>query len=143
MASKIETSIWLAIRARIETLSLRYELAWPGEVFEVPHTGTELDAYLRIGRVSTAPVRMFIPDGKPHERTGSIIITLVYPIKPKITASLYDQVAGTIAEHFKDGTNMHYGGVCVSVTSYPYVQEGYLEDGYWTVPVSIPWRCFA
>lgn len=142
MAAKIETSIWLAIRSRIETISLSYSKAWPGEYFEVPYDADGLLPYLRVGRVSVAPIRRYIKDGEPHERTGSVIVTLVRPII-NAPVSLYDQDAATIAEHFKDGTNMYSNGICVSVTSYPYVQEGYEDNGYWTVPVSIPWRCFA
>lgn len=141
----IEAYIWLSIRAHIETLPLDYPIAWPGEYFEVPSTGTSIDTYIRVGRVSVAPIRMFIEDGKPHERTGSVIVTLVRSIVPGPggSVSLYDRDASIIASHFKDGTNMYSNGICVSVTSYPYVQEGYEDNGYWTVPVSIPWRCFA
>lgn len=136
MSAKIETSIWLAIKQRIDSLPLSYEKAWPGEKFNPSNA-----PYLRIGRVSTAPQRELIASGKPHNRSGSIIITLVYPLGPNV--SVFDQLAATIAEHFIDGTAMSYGGVCVNVPSYPYVQEGYEDNGWWTVPVTIPWRTFA
>lgn len=136
MSAKIETSIWLAIKSRIDDLSMAYDIAWPGERF---NPGAK--PYLRIGRVSATPIRELIADGKPHNRTGSIIITLVYPIGPNV--SVFDQIGATIAEHFIDGTQMRYGDVCVTVTSYPHVQEGYEDNGWWTVPVVIPWRTFA
>lgn len=141
MIAKIETAIWLALRQRIESLPLDYFKAWPGEKAEAPYEDGALQPYLRIGRVSTAPVRQLIANGKPHERTGFLMITLVFPMGQDI--KIYDQIGGTIAEHFKDGTEMVYEGVCVAVTSYPHVQEGYDENGYWTVPVRVPWRCFA
>lgn len=141
MSAKIETSIWLAIRARVETIPLDMHIAWPGEVFEAPSVGASLVPYIRVGRVSAAPIRRFIDNAKPHERTGSVIVTLVHPILNS-PISLYDQYAATIAEHFKDGTDMQFGDVCVTVTSYPYVQEGYEDNGYWTVPVIVPWRCY-
>lgn len=137
MSAKIETSIWLAIKSRIDALPLPYEKVWPGSAFEV----TSIAPYLRIGRVTVAPVRRLIADGKPHERTGVLMVTLVYPLGQNV--SVYDQVAATIAEHFKDGTKMSYGSVCVTVRSYPHVGDGYEENGWWTVPVRIPWRCFA
>lgn len=141
MSAKIETAIWQALRARVDTLPLPYTKVWPGQKFEVAHSGTTLLPYLRFGRVSVAPVRTLIAAGKPHERTGSLMITLVYPLGQDV--SVYDQIGATIAEHFKDGTEMYFGGVCVSVTEYPHVQEGYEDNGYWTVPVRVPWRCFA
>lgn len=141
MAARIETAIWLALKSRIETLGLTYAVAWPGETFEMPYSGDKLLPYLRVGRVSVAPVRQLIAPGKPHQRTGSLIVTLVAPLGEDI--SFYDQIAAGIAEHFIDGTQVRFGNVCVEVTDYPHVQEGYEDVGYWTVPVTIPWRCFA
>lgn len=136
MSAKIETSIWLAIKSRIDELPLTYDIAWPGERFNPAN-----QPYIRIGRVNATPQRELIANGKPHNRSGSIIMTLVYPLGPNV--SVFDQIAATIAEHFKDGTQMSYGDICVSVPSYPHVQEGYEDNGWWTVPVSIPWRTFA
>lgn len=141
MSALIETSIWLALKGRVQSLPLSYAKAWPGQTFEVPHTNTTLLPYLRIGRVSVSPTRILIAPGKPHDRNGSLMITLVYPLGQDV--SVYDQIGATIADHFRDGTQMFYGGVCVSVTDYPHVQEGYEDNGYWTVPVRVPWRCFA
>ncbi|WP_194273468.1 DUF4128 domain-containing protein [Alcaligenes faecalis] len=141
MSAKTETAIWLAIKGRVESLPLSYTKAWPGQTFEVPHAGGLPQPYLRVGRVTVAPVRQMIAPGKPHRRTGALIITLVYPLGQDVSA--YDQIAGTVADHFRDGTQMTYGGVCVSVTDYPHAQEGYEENGFWTVPVRIPWQCFA
>lgn len=140
---KIEAKIWMAIRARIETLLPTYKKAWPAEVFQAPASGVQLDPFLRIGRVSVDPVRVFIESGQRHDRTGSVIVTLVHPLRTGYQAQTYDAIACQIAEHFPDGLNMRYGDVCVEVTSAPYVNEGYEDNGYWTIPVSIPWRCFA
>ncbi len=141
MSALTETSIWLALKGRVQSLPLSYSKAWPGQTFEVPHTDTTLLPYLRIGRVSVSPTRILIAPGKPHDRNGSLMITLVHPLGQDV--SVYDQIGATIANHFKDGTEMRYGNVCVSVTDYPHVQEGYEDNGYWTVPVRVPWRCFA
>lgn len=141
MSAGIETSIWLALKSRIDTLPLAYPKAWPGQTFQVPSSGAQLLPFLRVGRVSVAPVRRLIADGKPHERNGSLMVSLVYPLGQDV--AVYDQIASGIAEHFIDGTQMRYGAVCVAVSSYPHVQEGYEDTGYWTVPVRIPWRCFA
>lgn len=169
MTPTIETSIWLALKSRIDTLSPEqeeikpwgemiagvdpwggtwippdkvFDKAWPAETFEAPYSSAPgLNPYLRIGRVSVAPVRQLIAPGKPHMRTGFLMITLVHPLGQDL--SVYDQIAGNIAAHFADGVQMTYGVVCVSITSYPHVQEGYEDNGYWTVPVRIPWRCYA
>ena len=141
MSALTETAIWLALKAQVESLPIVYPKAWPGETFEVPAAGGLPQPYLRIGRIIVAPVRQMIATGKVHERTGSLMITLVHPLGQNV--SVYDQIAATIADHFRDGTEMRYGGVCVSVTSFPHVQEGYEDNGYWTAPVRVPWQCFA
>lgn len=141
MAANIETSIWLAIKSRIDTLLPSYQRVYPGQVFTPPKSGTALLPYLRIGRITATPVRLFVGDGKPYQRTGFIIVTLVHPLGQNV--SVYDQLAGQIAEHFNDETKMQFGDVCVSVPSYPQVVEGYEDNGHWTCPVRIPWKTFA
>lgn len=138
MNPSVETQIWLALKARIETLPLQIVKLWPAEKSSPP---TLPAGFLRIGRVTVAPNRQFIKDGQPYERTGALIITLVQPLLHDV--AVYDNQAGNIAEHFKDGTKTRFGNVCVKVTSYPHVQEGYEDFGYWNVPISIPWRAFA
>lgn len=138
---KIETSIWLALKARIESLPLGFPRAWPGQTLDRPYDGAALKPYLRIGRVSASPAGVMIDYAKPHDRRGSLIVTLVHPLGPD--TSVFDQYAGTIAEHFRDGTSMQYLATCVKVTEYPHVVEGYEDNGYWNVPIRIPWRAFA
>lgn len=143
MSITTESAIWQALRSRVESLPMPYSKAWPGETFEVPHANGLPQPFLRIGRVSVAPVRQLIAPGKPHQRTGSLIVTLCVPVNYWKRVDPSDQTAGAIADHFRDGTQMAFGGVCVSVTDYPHVGEGYLEGAYWETTVRIPWRCFA
>lgn len=149
MSPATETKIWLAIKSRVESIPLPFPAAWPSEVFEPPYSGNKLLPYLRIGRVTVAPSSVLIAEGSRHLRMGTLIVTLVHPLIPTapggggFNASVYDQIAGEISDHFADGTKMSYNDVCVKVTSQPHAQPGYQEDGFWTVPVSIPWRTFA
>lgn len=141
MSAKLETKLWLALKSRIDTLLPDLKKAWPGVKFEVPSSNGRLEPYLSVGRVTAAPMRRHIATGKPHERTGFLMVTLVYPLGQN--TAVYEQIGAEIAEHFKDGTQMSYDGLCVTVTSYPHVQDGYEDGGYWFVPVRIQWRCFA
>lgn len=134
MPSK-ETKIWLAIRSRIELFLPSLPKAWPGMVFD-----SVTEPYIRVGRVSVAPVSVLIDSNTAHRRTGAIVLTVVYPVGQK--SEVYEELGGSIAAFFHDGLQMSHQDACVTVTSYPHVQEGYLDNGYWAVPVSIPWRCF-
>lgn len=141
----VETSIWLALQSRVESLDIGVSVKmYPGELPQSPpSSGDELQPFLRVGRVSADPVSPLIAYGKPSVRTGSLVVTLVHPLSASYTITRYDQLAGLIARHFVDGTQMKYGDVCVTVPDYPSVQEGYEDNGFWTVPVIIPWRTFA
>lgn len=141
MTPGIETSLWLAFKQRIQSLPIDFAKAWPGETFTVPTANGRPQPFLRIGRVSASPIRQMIAAGKEHQRNGFIIVTLVYPLGQDI--SVYDQITATIAEYFKDGTELKYGSVCATVTAYPHVSEGHTENAYWEIPVRIPWRCYA
>jgi hypothetical protein len=133
----IETKIWLALKARIDTLNLSYAKAWPAQKY-APSAGAP---YLRIGKIAVDPRRLVLSNGKPHERTGTLMVTLVHPLTQDF--SVYQELQGQIASHFADGTQMTYKGICVSVPSYPHCVDGYEGNGWWTAPVSIRWRCVA
>lgn len=141
MSGTVEVNIWKALEARIEGLQPSYEVAWPARKSTPPSSGGKLLPYLRVGFVSAPPDRILIASGKPHNRVGALMVTLVYPLGQDL--SVYEQIAGKIAAHFVDGTAMSYGGVCVTVTSAPHVQDGYEDNGYWSIPVRVPWQCFA
>lgn len=139
----VEVKIWLALKSRIDTLPLDFAKAWPAEAFEAPHDDGLLDPYIRVGTVTVDPLPVQVASGKPHIRTGTLILTLVHPMMNGYSMPVYNQFAGTIAEHFADGTEMRYDDVCVRVTAQPHVQPGYEDNGYWTIPVSVPWRTVA
>lgn len=141
-APTVELLIWMAIKTRIESLPLGYPKAWPSMPFTPPTNSTGRLPFLRIGDVRANPARQLIGNGKPYRRTGRLIITLVYPIGLD-SELVVNQLAGRIADHFNDTTKMRYGNVCVSVPNNPHVQPGYEDNGYWSIPVSIQWECFA
>ena len=143
MDASTETKIWMALKSRADSIPLSFPKAWPAEKFIPPFGGSPSMAlpYLRVGRVSADPARVFIPNGGKYDRSGALIITLVHPLGQ--AGEVYEQMAGVIADHFNDTIKLYYGGLCVSVPYYPSVNEGFEDSGYWTVPVRIPWRCFA
>lgn len=140
MEPSVETQIWMALKTHLLTYVTPHPVLMPAQKTIQP--GTDLPvAYWRVGRVVAEPVNILVDHGKKHQRTGFLMVTLVEPINQEI--EVFDNKAGKMAGHFVDGTNMHYGDVCVTVTDYPYVMDAYEESGYWETPVRIPWRCFA
>lgn len=142
MSAGVETKIWMAQKARIESMPSPlddYDVAWPAVLYEASG-----DPFLRIGRASAEPSTEMIKQGGPSVRRGSLIVTLVIPMANHHEPEVYDYLATIIAGHFKDGTQMRYDDICVTVTNQPHVQAGYDDrNGYWNVPISIPWRTYA
>jgi hypothetical protein len=131
-----ETSIWLAIKARILSLPiLPMPIAWPASPYSPD--GTE---YLSVGEANADPLRILIGSGA-HDRRGSIIIGLVSPLGQ--LSEVYREKAAQIAAHFPEDLHLAHGDVTVRIPSRPTVQAGYRDEPYWRVPVVIPWRAFA
>lgn len=135
MTPSVETTIWLAIKSRVDMLSI--DKLWPAE------RSVPTREHVSVGRVVATPIRHLIPDGRPHERTGFLMLTHGMPIAQIQNVAQPIEKAGQIAAHFPDGTKMQMNSICVIVTDYPHVAEGYEEDGWWFTPVRVPWRCFA
>lgn len=130
----IETKIHIALKTRSKQLP--FKVVYAGDVYRPAS-----DPYARFGEVYADPVNVFVSDGRPHNRTGFVVITFVDTL-PK-PSEYFAQQAGLIAALYNDGVKMTYGGVCVSVSSAATLLTAYETDGYWNVPVRIPWRCFA
>lgn len=148
MSATVETKIWLALRECIESIPLDFPVLMPGEPAVAPfdEAGSyfaegKLKPFIRVGRATADPSRAFIANGMPHVRTGFLILTLAHPMGQN--TSVFYQYAGTIAAHFSDSVSMRYDDVCVTITRYPSVDDGYEDNGYFNIPVRIPWRCSA
>lgn len=141
MSASIETSIWMALKARIETLPLSppMPIVYPAQHYE-PGAG----GFLVLGEVIVAPRRVLI-DKPVHDRAGSITIVSVQPFGYDLT--VYKQIGGVIAEYFGSDKCARHNGVTVHFMSIDgrtaHVDAGYRDGGWWRVPVIIPWRTWA
>lgn len=133
----VETSIWLALRARIATLSLTpaVDIAWPASTY-----APDKKPYIAVGRASIEPRRVLVGKGS-HDRTGTL--TLSYVRRIGQDAAVYIEQAGVIAAHFEEHTRMRHGDVCVRISAKPHVVDGYRDEGWWRTPVNIRWQTFA
>lgn len=136
MPAATETSIWIALRSRIESLPLSPALpvAYPASTYS---PGGE--AYLSIGGVTQPPDRRSVGPGS-DDRIGTLGIIYVAPLGQD--TAVYTQVAGLIAAHFPKDLALYHGAVTVRVMDSPHVQEGYRDGAMWHVPITIRWRSF-
>lgn len=134
----IETSIWLALKARAQALVLSPVLpvAWPNESFAKPTGG-----YLRVTHISNVNRRLFLGSSGPHQRLGLLQIDVFGKKNENVTVAV--ELAGKVAQHFACGTEMWRDGLRVSVAKAPDVGQPIEGDTHVQVPVTIAYECIA
>lgn len=135
MSATIETKIWLALRARLEalTLSPALHIAWPNEAFS-PVVGT---SYLEATHFPNAVQRQYLKGSDPHFYQGIFQITLHAPLNKVQGYAQATETAGLIAEHFAAGQRMYYDNIAVRVAKHPNVLSGRSSGTYFDIPISI------
>jgi|GEM_PF-722667 len=150
----IETSIWLALKARVSTLVLSpaLQVAYPKEAFTPPQSGNpvKLQPYLEIRHLPNANQRAFIGHDEPHIWRGILQVTLKYPVATAstqigIAEATQQEIAGQIAAHFPAGLQMPHSILTAHVEKAPDVAQSFRDgaDPYWQTPVSIRYWCEA
>ena len=138
MAATVETKLWLALKARIETLPLGFSIAWPKEDF-TPVAG---QPYLKVTHTLTMNERPFIGNSDPQFRQGILQVGLHTPVLPQ-PAETDIQYAGQISAHFWANPTLIYEDVKVRIQRAPDVGNAYRVENYWFTPTNIPWESFA
>lgn len=134
----IETALWLALRARVETLVLSPALpvAWPNESFTKPSGG-----YLRVTWVPNMNRRVFLRGSDPHQRLSLLQIDVF--AKKNENAAVAIEIAGKVAAHFPADLKMSAYGVTARVTKAPEVAQPIDDATHVMVPVTISIEAFA
>lgn len=146
----IETSTWLALKARVDTLVLSPALAiaWPKEDFTPPQSSPPNPKplpYLEVRHLPNSNTRLGVGDTDTHRRAGILQITLKYPTVLNHAEAAQAEIAGQIAAHFPAGLSMTHGALTLRVEKAPDVLSAFREgrDPYWKTPVSIRYFAFA
>lgn len=146
MAPTPETSIWLALEALVDSLSLTPSLpvAMPNEDFTPPQdNGPPVQPlnYLSVRHLpNTTDSATLSATGKNRHR-GILQITLHARKNQHITVS--KEIVGTIVDHFKLGTTSTYNSIPVRVEFPPSVAADIApsSDALMMIPISV--RYFA
>ncbi|WMT85566.1 DUF4128 domain-containing protein [Pelagibacterium sp. 26DY04] len=134
----VETKIWLAIKARIDTLSLSQpHTTIDGDRPETLPNGMVIEVMYRPNR----PQRRYLDGGDPPFRQGFVQLGLMF--RPGDTSRPHSQeMAGDIAGHFPADLPMRYGGITVKVSEAPEVGGGFLDDERqrFVTPITVRWK---
>lgn len=137
MPSK-HAKIWKALKTHLEAYPSLPPVAYGGQSFDPPVDG---GPYLIVDDVRFDAQRKYQNTDAPTWQTGNLTIGVMVPLS-------YDDLqtaeyAGSIADYFAQDTPMTYGDVTVKVSRTPTVSgAGYRDDGYFRVPLVIPWEGF-
>jgi hypothetical protein len=136
----IETQIWLALKARIDTLVTsptmpKYD---PDATFTPPSSGGVLQPFILVSDVRNDNRRITIGPGL-HARSGTLMLSIHWPASNPIAHAALLQIAGKVAAHFPADLRMKYGSCCLRVTRDSDSMQPY-RDGIHTVSlVKVYW----
>lgn len=132
----IETTDWLAIKARVDTLVTdpAMDVFEPGAIIERP-----MVPHILLSDVTNDPARIGINTDLPHIRSGTLMLTVQWPIALDVTHTQLKQIAGQIADHFRADTCMTFGLSRLRVTSDASALPAYVDGAYRVAVVRVPW----
>jgi hypothetical protein len=137
----IDTSDWLALKARVDTLALDMTIPIyePGAIFTAPKDAAGPLPYILLSDVTNDRDRGGRIDPSLHERTGTLMLTLQWPIAKPVTHARLKEIGGQIAAHFPADTCMSYGRSRLRVTQDSAALAAYVDGAYRVVVVRVFW----
>ncbi|EJU14122.1 hypothetical protein LH128_05168 [Sphingomonas sp. LH128] len=136
----IETTDWLALKGRIDTLVTspvlpRFE---PDATIVPPTDSVGPAPFLTISDVVNDPVRGGI-SGVPGIRSGTLMLTVQWPIARAVTHTQLKEIAGQVAAHFPEDLCMTYGPSRLRVTQDSASMQPYVDGTYRVAVVRVFW----
>jgi hypothetical protein len=115
----IDTEIWLALKSRTLTLVTAPTMPVydPGATIKPPAAGLGQLPFIIAADLRNSNTRISI--GGLVEATGTLVLTVCWPIASPATHAQLLEIAGAIVEHFPVDSRMRYGAACLRVTKRP------------------------
>ncbi len=140
----VPTTDWLALKGRIDTLVTAPAMAKfePGEIFTPPTDATGPAPYILLSDVPNEPVRVGLSrsvSGVPHIRSGTLLLTVQWPIARAVSHVQLREIQGQIAAHFPADTCMTYGPSRLRVTQDADAPQPYVDGAYRVAVVRVLW----
>jgi len=142
----IETTDWLALKSRIDTLvtspvMTRFD---PDAIVTPPTDAIGPAPYILLSDVTNDPVRVGLSArpvvGVDHVRSGALMLTVQWPISRAVTHTQLKEIGGQIAAHFPADTCMTFGQSRLRVTADAAAMQAYVEGAYRVVVVRVFWN---
>lgn len=132
----IETTDWLALKGRVDRLVTDPVLAViePGAILRLPD-----EPHILLSDVTNDPVRMGVNSSVPHVRSGTLMLTVQWPIARDVSHVQMKEIAGQIAAHFPADACMSFDPSRLRVTTDASALPAYVDGAYRVAVVRVPW----
>lgn len=136
----IETTDWLALKSRVDTLVTNPALSVfePGAIVTPPTDANGPAPFILLSDVPNDPDRRGI-DPRLQVRSGTLMLTLQWPIARPVTHTQLKEIAGQIAAHFPADTCMTFGPSRLRVTQDAAAMQPFVEGAYRVCVVRVLW----
>lgn len=141
----IETTDWLALKARVDTLVTDpvMQVFEPGAIVTPPPDAVGPAPYILASDAVNDPERIGIAArpgrGVDHIRSGTLMLALQWPIARPISHAQLKEVAGQIAAYFPADTCMQFGPSRLRVTQDSASMQPYVDGAYRVAVVRVFW----
>lgn len=141
----IEATDWLALKSRIDTLATspvmpRFD---PGAIVTPPTDASGPAPYILLSDVPNDPVRVGLSSrgisGVDHIRSGTLMLSVQWPIARATTHTQLKEIAGQIADHFPADLCMSFGPSRLRVTADASAMQSFIEGAYRVAVVRVFW----
>lgn len=136
----IETTDYLALKRRVDTLvtTPAIPVFEPGAIMTPPKDATGPLPFILLSDVTNDPDRRGI-DPRLHVRSGTLMLSLQWPIARAVTHTQLRELAGQIAAHFPADTCMRFGASRLRVTADASALQSYVDGAYRVSVVRVLW----
>lgn len=141
----IQTTDWLALKARTDTLVTDpvMQVFEPDAIVTPPADAIGPAPFILLSDVTNDPVRVGISSrpgrGVEHTRSGTLMLTLQWPIARAVTHPQLREIAGRIAQHFPADTCMTFGPSRLRVTQDAAPLPSYIDGAYRIAVIRVLW----
>ena len=125
-----------ALESRLYGISPAISTAWQNVAYE-PTIGTPWQS---VALLINDPVDYAVTSDVVEQR-GILQVTLHYPAGVGTATALAR--ANAVAARFAPVQTLTSGATNVEILSTAHIAAGFALDGWWVIPVSIPWRSFS
>lgn len=132
-----ETSIWMALNARVESLTLSPAL--PVRYTTQAADGA-LTGYLLVTHIRNTTLRPLIGSSAPHHYRGILQIDVMSKLNQDEAVAA--QIAGTVADHFPADLLLTFDVVTVRVTKRPNIGQTMTQATNLKTPVSVEYEAY-